>query len=322
MRLAAGLRLPDTIRAARVAQPRFTYVASSTDALAVTLARLAFPGKLAALKLQLHLDWSLAKISSIIKAIVLELFNTWRGRALFDERVFTDPARLDQFNQAITGAGCPVPHCIGFLDGTTFHIARPGGDNFAQAVFYSGHKRYHCLRWQGVITPDGMVVSFYGPCPGASNDRGLLNLSNLDRHLYDCFGQHPSYPGLAKYCLYGDAGYTGAYRAVFTHADLQPDDVAAANAARVSIENVSGAVKGRNGRPCSDFSLYSPPLPAPLIGQWAFTKYAYSLTVNLSPVAAQMLGSTLLYNCLNCLCPGAVSQRFQISPPTLEEYLG
>lgn len=176
-RLVCALRLPDIIRGFRpIRAPgeprRYTYCADALDALAVLLARLAFPGKLCSLKLQLDLDWSVAKLSAIIKATVLELHGTWRSRALFDERVFMDQERLNEFASAITRLGCPINNCVGFLDGTTFHITRPGGEDLAQAVFYSGHKRYHCLRWQGAITPDGMVSSFYGPCPerqGSSN---------------------------------------------------------------------------------------------------------------------------------------------------------
>ena len=250
-RLAMLLRLPAEIHGVRSVNDQLqnTYRAEYVDALAVCLARLCLPGRLSDLKHRLQIDWSLGKISSIINATVLQLYNTWRGRVLFDDRVFENHHLLSQFAVAINRAGGRFHSCVGFIDGTTFHIARPGGGDLQQAVFYSGHKRCHVVRWQGVVTPDGMVASFYGPHQGASNDRGLLNVSKLDDHLRVVFGVNPAHPDTPRFFLYGDAGYdtNGLYKAVYTPADM-PDHQSreAANSVRVSIENVFGLLKGEH----------------------------------------------------------------------------
>ena len=49
------------------------------------------------------------------------------------------------FAQAIKDAGSPLDNCWGFIDGTTRPIDRPVRN---QSVVYSGHKRYHCLKFQ------------------------------------------------------------------------------------------------------------------------------------------------------------------------------
>lgn len=64
-----------------------TYVASGINALAVSLARLAFPGPLDSLREQLHSSWSVSKMSSIINATVHHLDRTFGNRILYDERL-------------------------------------------------------------------------------------------------------------------------------------------------------------------------------------------------------------------------------------------
>ena len=138
--LSRLLLLPAEVHANRTDdndQPISTYRANRDDALAVCLARLCFPGRLSDLKHRLQLNWSLSKISYIIKATVMNLFGTWRERVLFDRRVFSNPGLLAQYAQAIHAVGAGFTSCIGFIDGTTFHISRPGGGDLQQAAFYS-----------------------------------------------------------------------------------------------------------------------------------------------------------------------------------------
>ena len=93
-----------------------------------------------------------------------------------------------------------------------------------------------------------MVASFYGPHEGASNNRGLLNVSQLDDTLALLLGPHPTYPRCTRYFLYGDAGYdtNGRYSSVFTPSDLPDNNIReAANSARVAVENVYGILKGK-----------------------------------------------------------------------------
>jgi hypothetical protein len=176
-RLVAALKFGELVRCNG-------YVAAPDEALAIALARLAYPGRLSDLQLKLSLRWSAAKMSSIIKAIVQTLAATWGRLVHLDIRVLRDKVRLQQFSQAIRNQGAPFDNCFGFIDGTTFHIARPGGGDLYQAVFYSGHKRMHNVRWQGVITPDGQLMSFYGPIAGECHaDHTKFHSPTLTRYI-------------------------------------------------------------------------------------------------------------------------------------------
>ena len=58
------------------------------------------------------------------------------------------------------------------------------------------------------------------------------------------------------------------------------------------------------------------------IGQtWTYNCSAQQLHSGWQPVAALFITGVLLTNCHICLCPNQTSQKYEISPPTLEEYL-
>ena len=72
---------------------------------------------------------------------------------LIDERSFTAWAPcFDQFAQAFTDKGVPIPNLIGFIDGKLWPVCRPSK---YQHVLYSGHKRVHGIKTQGIVFPNG-----------------------------------------------------------------------------------------------------------------------------------------------------------------------
>ena len=72
---------------------------------------------------------------------------------LIDERSFTSWApHFQQFADAFTGKGIKIPNLIGFIDGKLWPVCKPGK---YQAVLYSGHKRIHGLKTQGIVFPNG-----------------------------------------------------------------------------------------------------------------------------------------------------------------------
>ncbi|KAF0687250.1 Aste57867_20979 [Aphanomyces stellatus] len=95
-------------------------------------------------------------------------------------------ARAIQSKSQLTG----VQSCIGFIYGTKQYISRPrprqDGDEHEnlQRSVYNGRPRRHCLNWQGITTPDGIIVTM--------------------SHVLDTFQADPN---LCKFCLYGDPAY-------------------------------------------------------------------------------------------------------------------
>ena len=81
-------------------------------------------------------------------------------------------------------------------------MSRPGGENALQLACYSGHKRFHCLIFQTVRTPDGLVFYMFGPEVGRRHDMTLFRQSGFNEEL-----QSHLMVGGMHYCTYGDAAY-------------------------------------------------------------------------------------------------------------------
>jgi hypothetical protein len=98
---------------------------------------------------------------------------------------------------------------IGFLDRVSMRIAKPSGNWAFQRLFYSVKSAYHCLAYQGVCAPDGMIIHFWGPAAGKHNDRLLLTESNFNGLLENLQllpnGELPDQEDL--FGVYTDRGY-------------------------------------------------------------------------------------------------------------------
>lgn len=67
---------------------------------------------------------------------------------------------LEEVARAIHRKGAALDNCWDFVDGTIRPICRPG-ENWR--VVYNGHKRVHCLKFQSVVPPNGMIANLFGP---------------------------------------------------------------------------------------------------------------------------------------------------------------
>jgi hypothetical protein len=123
----------------------------------------------------------------------------------YGQKLFWDVQRLTintlkRYEQAIKDHG-DVSGIWGWVDGTCRAICRPSSVD--QRPFYFGHKKYHCFKYQGITTPDGLMSSLAGPANGSIGDWRLWNESgNLDC-LRSLFGNVNSDQWLYAY---GDAG--------------------------------------------------------------------------------------------------------------------
>jgi len=120
------------------------------------------------------------------------LLTRWRGELMAE--------RAAVYSDAVRRRGAPFQTCVGFIDGTAVHVARPGGG--IQRACYSGHKRRHVLNFQSVTTPGGLVFHMYGPHEGRRHDVVLYKESGLD----DALRQTLLIDGV-QHCLYGDSAY-------------------------------------------------------------------------------------------------------------------
>ena len=107
---------------------------------------------------------------------------------------------LELFAEVIHTKGAPLDNCWGFADGTTRPVYRPGQN---QRLLFNGHKRYHCIKFQSVVAPNGLIANLFGPVEGKRHDSGMLAdsglLNQLQQHSFDTGGR--------LLCSYGDPAY-------------------------------------------------------------------------------------------------------------------
>ena len=110
------------------------------------------------------------------------------------------PDILKSYVEAIYRKGSALNNVWGFIDGTTRQCARPRRD---QRLVYNGHKRYHCLKYQNITTPNGIIANLFDPLEGRRRDSFVLGLSGvmiqLEQHSFDSRG--------SSLCISGDARY-------------------------------------------------------------------------------------------------------------------
>jgi len=92
------------------------------------------------------------------------------------------------------------------LDGTYRRIPRPTQN---QAVFYTGYKRYHAIKFLSLTLPNGIIAMMDGPYAGSKNDSTLFNeklkgILETSPNFIDTNG-HP-------FVLLADSGMLSAWR--------------------------------------------------------------------------------------------------------------
>lgn len=194
--------------------------------------------------------------------------------------------------------GSPVPNCFGFIDGTARAICRP---SINQEAYYSGHKKVHCLKYQSLITPDGIIVSLKGAYEGRRHDAAMLRDSGLYEEL------EANVHGNQRFLIYGDQGY--GLRELLLRPYTQHE--IGIDPARQLFNNAM-----RSLRISVEWGFNK------IIQIFAFLDFKKNQKLLVQDLQKMYRVGTILTNCHTCLYGGETSQYFQVKPPTLQEYFG
>jgi hypothetical protein len=185
-----------------------------------------------------------------------------------------------------------------FIDGTVRPTCKP---EIFQAVVYNGKDKTHALKYQVLVTPDGIMRHVYGPVCGSRHDQHLVHVSKV----LSWVTSHGSCATGEPYVCYADAGYAVAPGLMRPFADE------AINIQHKAFNEVMSGV-----RICVEWEF------GDIVTQWAHVNYKRSqMIANGSRPGQQYLVAALLTNCRNCLRPGQTSKYFQCAPPALEAYI-
>ena len=81
------------------------------------------------------------------------------------------PVALEEYARVVHDKGASLDFCWGFIDGTVRPVSRPRQN---QRILYNGHKRIHAIKFQSVVTPNGLVSNLFGPVEGKRHDSDML----------------------------------------------------------------------------------------------------------------------------------------------------
>ena len=217
-----------------------------------------------------------------------------------ESHAWMNEEKLQEFALAIHRKGAPLSNCWAFVDGTARGICRPSQ---YQRLCFSGHKRIHCIKFQSLVTPNGLIINLFGPMEGRRHDAALLresnllvSLENLDFRLND--------EARTPMCIYGDPAYPirRMLIAPYRSADLSADQ----KLFNTKMSAVRQSVEWQFGK---------------LVNLFSFLDFKKNLKLFLQPVAKYYMVGAILANCHTCLYGSQTSTFFGVDPPELEEYL-
>ena len=95
--------------------------------------------------------------------------------------------------------GAPLQNCFGFVDGTLCKLAKPKNN---QRVLYNGHKRVPAIKFQSVVTPNGLIANLAGPFEGQRHNCMMLHETGILRELPEsCLGPQSTFMFIWRPCL-------------------------------------------------------------------------------------------------------------------------
>lgn len=199
----------------------------------------------------------------------------------------------------------PLHNLVGFLDGSSFPVARISGMNNAQLVFWNGYYHCHMVLWLGVSLPDSMMI-LENPNPGYMTDPMAWPNSQLNAHMTQINARRVA-QNLGRFRLCGDKIF-------------QPD------------QNLF-AMYSRRWGPVSPWMTNLNRIISPLRVsiEWCYGKVKYlfkKLSLKMAqkmmlnnPVEDFILAS-FFTNCRTCYnWDGPFRKTFRIPPPTIDDYL-
>lgn len=187
--------------------------------------------------------------------------------------------------------------CVwGFIDGTFRRICKP---KMYQQQCYSGHKKAHGVKFQGVVTPDGFLACIHGPWAGHRHDATMLHRSGLINQLNALMPENEGNGPV--YSLYADSAYPLSRYLIVGFRQPQTEQEAIFNA---HMSNVRIAVEWGLG----------------LVSRtWKYIDFMPNNRIFLSPYARHYINACFLTNLLNCTDGNLIAKYFGLDPMSVEE---
>lgn len=269
-------------------------------ALRIGLRRLAFPTRYCDMELLFGMPGS--SICHGFYAWLDWLAENWLARLdEFDFEYIEQRAPFFAAAVAEKTGGMSGGSVIGFIDGTKRFIARP---TRGQQSAYSGHKRRHCLKYEGICLANGLLGRLSGPVDGRRHDSFMMAEGGLPDSLKAAAFYSAESP-TGRWNLYGDSAYPAIEGLLTAYSEAQTEEEQeynhVMNAARTEVEHSFAGVT-------NEFESLD------------LVRQQRSL---LSPVALFYKAAVFFYNIKSCIYGNQTASYFGCYDGLdLQEYLG
>lgn len=159
----------------------------------------------------------------------------------------------------------------------------------------------HCLKYQSVCTPDGLIINLQGAYQGRRHDAAVLRESGL----LDQLQQYTVFPD-QEFVLYGDEGYGLMNLLIRPYSRHEINQ----NPQRQIFNNAMRAM-----RITVEWGF------GKIIQIFAFLDYRKNQKLLLQDVSSMYTVAVLLTNCHTCLYGSNTGNYFNVNAPELEIYL-
>ena len=188
------------------------------------------------------------------------------------------------------------PNIWGFIDGTLRKTCRP---TVHQDLLYTRYKRCHALKYQSIVTPDGLIACLSGPYIGKRHDSRMLTESGILDKLRTLFAEQG-----VVYALYGDLAYAQNIYVFGGYNAPAPDSPEAVfnqvmSSVRISVE--------------WGFSN--------VLQRWQHPDFQRAMKLFRTPIAQQYINCVFLNNIFNTVYGCSTSEYFECEMMTVESYL-
>ncbi|XP_060517748.1 uncharacterized protein LOC132696755 [Cylas formicarius] len=270
---------------------------SGTTALCVLLRRLAYHGGLEDLCEIFGL--STQNLSKIIHTISTIIINNC-GELLdnLDDLQWLNKRKLKYYAQAVQARGGAISNCWGFIDGIERQMSTPTKN---PDDYYSYRRECHCLKFQSVLCPDGIIASLKGPYAADKHNAGIFRLSSLYKQL-----EAKVIFDKQTFALYGE--HYALMTLVVTPYEGKP--LSLTSRQRIFNQSMKYLRAG------VEWGFQE------VIAIFPFVDFRKNRKLSMQDLNSLYKVATLLTNCHTCLYGSRTSTYFRTTPPTLNEYFG
>jgi hypothetical protein len=246
-----------------------------------------------------------AAISQIVNETASFINSRWGRLLQWDHDGILSPEKLKGYAAALHRFGAPTHTVCGFIDCTIQRTCRPVEH---EGLVYTGYKKFHGMKFQAVVTPNGLIAHLAGPYRAPQNDSGVLResglLDSMERYAIQESSQEGDPPEHRFYQVYGDSAYAVSPFIVspFSRVGELTRKERAWNTAmggvRISVEHGFGLV----------------------VQDWPYLQSFWKHKILGNPCGLLYRVAVLLTNAHACVAPNQTAQRYSCPPPKLEEY--